>query len=69
METSKLKPVLLRDQDALALVYSRARREHRPMANAAAATIIESAANPQHQSFKQNIVVKSIPDSKDGSNA
>ena len=42
MAKTKFKPVLIQDQEALAIVYERAGREHRTCANAAAVTIIES---------------------------
>jgi len=36
------KPILLRDRTAIRLAKARARKEHRPIANAVAATMIES---------------------------
>ena len=43
MAKTKLKPVIITDQEALKVVYDRAEREHRNFSNAAAVSIIESS--------------------------
>jgi hypothetical protein len=67
MTEKKLKPVLLRDQAALAVVYERAEREHRPLTNATAAAVLESVKNPQRRSFKHDVIEKSTPKLNDES--
>ena len=50
MAKGKLKPIIIRDSQAIALVQDRAAREHRNLANAASATIIEALGQDKVQS-------------------